>query len=153
MEGPFQKLASRIGKRLRSRRRSQVPARALFVGEPAALGLAEPAGLAKATHLEEALARLDQEEIPVVLCDEEVSADWKSAVHRLAGASCRPSVVVLSAGKPLQLWPEVTAAGGYDIVRKPVPPGMLDHMIRSATVYWRCRRALEATKHASASKK
>jgi DNA-binding NarL/FixJ family response regulator len=147
MQRSFRRLASRIAKRVRARRGSpSVSSRALFVGEPAALGVTEPAGLVKTERLEEALARLDHEEIPVVLCDEDVAADWKSAVRLLARAACRPSVVVLSAGNPLQLWPQVTAAGGYDIVRKPALPGMLDHVIRSATVYWRCRRALDAAR-------
>ncbi len=152
MQGPFQKLARRLAKRLRGRRRYQpAPQKVLFVGEPAALGIVEPAGLIKFANLEEALARLGREEIAVALYDQDSSADWRSAVRRLAGASSHPSVVVLSAAIPPQLWLQVTAAGGYDVVRKPPPPGMLDHVIRSATVYWRCRQALDAGRPAPAA--
>jgi len=147
MPGPFQELVSRIAKQVHGRRRQpKANPRALFVGQPDALGLREPAGLVKATDVEEALARLRHEEIPVVLCDQDVSGDWRTTVRRLASSRCRPSVVVLSADKPLRLWQQITAAGGYDIVRKPVPPGVLEHVISSATAYWRCRRALDSAR-------
>jgi CheY-like chemotaxis protein len=153
MRRPLQKLASRLAKRLRGRHDHPIPQRVLFVGAPAALGILEPAGLVKFANLEEALAQLGREEIAVALYDQDSSADWRSAVRRLAGASCHPSVVVLSAAVPPQLWQQVTAAGGYDVVRKPPPPGMLDHVIRSATVYWRCRQALDAGRPAPADYK
>jgi DNA-binding NarL/FixJ family response regulator len=154
MQRPFQKLLRCIVKRLRSgQRHPWTTSRALFVGDRAALGLTEPAGLVKTSDVEEELMRLNHEEIPVVLCDQDVSRDWKTAVRQLASSRCRPSVVVLSAEKPLRLWQDVTAAGGYDIVRKPTPPGMLDHVISSATVYWRCRQALDLARRAPAVKK
>jgi DNA-binding NtrC family response regulator len=154
MQGPFQKLVSGIAKRLRGRwRHPPARSRALFIGEPAALGLTEPEGLVKATNLEEALMRLNREEIPVVLCDQDISRAWKTTVHELASSRCHPSVVVLSTEKPLQLWPQVTAAGGYDVVRKPTSPGILNRVIGSATVYWRCRRAIDAIGHDPTAKK
>lgn len=145
MKGAFQRLATRIVELLQARRQSPAgsPVAAILVGAPTALGFSEPSGLARAASLEEALLRLDHEEIPVVLLDSEASGDWRCAVRRLAHTSCRPSVVLLSPGEPMQLWEEVAAVGGYDVVHKSAPPGALDHIIRQATVYWRFRRALD----------
>ena len=67
----------------------------MFVGEPAALGFSEPFGLVSVASLEEALQRLDHEEIPVVSCDCDVSQDWEYVVRRLAQTSSRPCVVLL----------------------------------------------------------
>jgi DNA-binding NarL/FixJ family response regulator len=126
----------------RHRKHRQSP-KVLLVGEPAALGAAQPEGLEIAGTLEEALSRLDREDIPVVLCDREGPNDWTSAVRRLARTACRPSVILLSDGDTLSLFEQVAAAGGYDILRKPAAPGVLDHVIRAAAVYWRCRRTLD----------
>jgi CheY-like chemotaxis protein len=154
MQRPFQKLVRRIARRLcRRQRHPRVTSRALFVGDRAALGLTEPADLVKASNVQEALVRLNHEEIPVVLCDQDVSKDWKTTVRQLASSRSRPSVVVLSAGKPLSPWQEITAAGGYDIVQKPTPPGLLDHVIGSATIYWRCRQALDSARRSPTAKK
>ena len=141
----FQRIARLISAGFRSwrGRRRKAPPAALLVGDTSALGLIEPPGLAKASNFDAAISRLEGEEIPVVLLDQDVRKDWRCAVRRLAHTASRPSVVVLTASKPQQLWAQVTEAGGYDVVRKPAVPGALSQIIQAATVYWRCNRALD----------
>jgi len=140
-------MATRISELLHSRSRyaEELSPAALFVGEPAALGITDLAGLAKAPNVEEALARLTWEVIPVVLCDcAACDGEWRTTIRLLSHAPCRPSVVLVAAGELLQHWEEVAEAGGYDVLRKPSTPEALDRIIRSAASYWRSRRALES---------
>jgi DNA-binding NarL/FixJ family response regulator len=143
MGGALQRIVRHIGLLGRRNEPQKIIPTALFLGKPAALGLTQPTGLVKVANLDEAVFRLSREQIPVVVCDREGPEDWRTMVRQLADTPCRPSVILLSAGNTTQVFEQVVTAGGYGVVRKPVPPGMLDHAIRSAVAYWRCRRALD----------
>lgn len=98
-----------------------------------------------ARSLDEAQLLLSREEIPVVLCEpDSPRADWRGALRRLAGAPCRPNVVLMAATPRQPGWSEVVAAGGYDVLPESANGVALERMLRSAQSHWRSRRALEA---------
>jgi DNA-binding NarL/FixJ family response regulator len=147
MAGSFHRMAAHLIKLLGGAEEcpENAPPVALIVGESAKLGFIERDGLAQAASLEAALQHLAWTAIPVVLCDShQCDGDWKTAIRLLSRTACRPCVVLLTEGDPLQHWEDVSAAGGYDVMRKPATPQALDRVIRSATAYWRCRRALDS---------
>ena len=152
MGGALQRIVRRIGLLGHRSYPQKIIPTVLFLGKPAALGLMQPTGLVKVANLGEALFWLNREQIPVVVCDCDGPEDWRTMVRQLADSRCRPSVILLSAGNAAQVFEQVVAAGGYDVVRKPVPPGMLDHAIRSALAYWRFRCAIEPIRPAAQAK-
>ena len=99
------------------------------------------------SSLAEAERLLGENEVAVALCDRDAPAvDWKRAVPALAGTSSRPCVVLLTNSEDSQLWERVTAAGGYDVLRKPVSAETLARAIRAGISHWRNARALEAAR-------
>jgi DNA-binding NtrC family response regulator len=121
----------------------------LIVGEPqTALAAALPDWrFLAAPNLEQAQALLRRTEVPIVLCDQDAPGlDWRRALPALMDAPPRPCVVLLTKSRDCQLWDQVTAAGGYDILRKPLKAEALSGTLKAAFSQWRSARALEAAR-------
>ncbi len=84
-------------------------------------------------------------EIAVALCDRDAPGiEWRRAVQELAHTQSHPCVVLLTGTEDWELWEQVTAAGGYDVVRKPVSAETLSRVIGAGISHWRSRQALDA---------
>ena len=119
-----------------------------MLGREDALAGATLAGwrLLMTPSLEQARLFLTRGQISVVLCDPAFAGmDWKRALRLLAGTSSRPSILLLAPPGRRFSWNEVAAAGGYDVVVRPIDVGALERVMRSARAYWLSRRALEST--------
>jgi len=119
----------------------------LIVGDPDAAHVAASPDwrLLFASTLADARRLLENSEIPIVVYDREAPGiDWRLAIPALAGTGSRPRVVLLTRTQDSQLWEQVTAAGGYDVIRKPVSAEKLCRAIRAGVSHWRSSRALEA---------
>lgn len=82
----------------------------------------------------DALAQLDTDPIPVVVCDHDVTgASWK----RLVGQGSLPLVVVASHLADDELWQEVLASGGYDLLPIPFSKADLFRILSVAASFWR----------------
>lgn len=103
--------------------------------------------------MEEAGSLLDRQDVPVVLFDRETPGDWRRAVRSLAASRSHPSIVLLAPAGQQPGWDAVAAAGGYDILRKPVDAAALERTLRSARSHWRSRRALELASRPAVSTK
>jgi AmiR/NasT family two-component response regulator len=101
----------------------------------------------RARSVEEAEGLLARYEIPVVLYDGDTpGVEWKRAISLLARAHGQPCVVLLSRTRNGHLWEQVTAAGGYDVLRKPLDDEAVSRAVRSGTSHWQNLRALEAAR-------
>ncbi len=121
----------------------------LVVGRPelAAQAAAPDWRLLTAHDLAEAEALSAAHEVAAALCERDSpGVDWKRAVPALAAAPSRPCVMLLTNSEDCGLWDQVTAAGGYDVVRKPVSSETLSRAIGAAIAHWRNARALDAAR-------
>lgn len=82
----------------------------------------------------DALAQLETDPIPVVVCDHDVTgASWR----RLVGHGSLPLVVVASHLADETLWQDVLASGGYDLLPIPFSKGDLFRILSVAASFWR----------------
>src|SRR5260370_11288394 len=73
------------------------------------------------SNCQEALAFLQQNRVPVVICDAESSdSDWRLLLHTLADLPDPPSLIVSSRLADERLWAEVLNLGGYDLLPTPL---------------------------------
>ncbi len=101
--------------------------------------------LAIAGDVAEAEELVDNREAAIVLCDRDsLSPAWKQAVSALARTKSRPSVILIASTADSCLWEQVTAAGAYELLRKPASPEALCRAIRAGIAHWQTAQALDA---------
>lgn len=146
MKDPWQWIQTHVSRLRRSSAGRTVPLKgtALLLGTSRSVPAPEGWRFLTVATVDEAESVLAGQEVPVVLYDRDVfNADWKRAVHRLAGSHGHPSVVLVASAGNQPGWDEVAAAGGYDVLREPVCAEALERTLRAASSHWRNRREIE----------
>ena len=86
----------------------------------------------------EAIARIGDEAMPLVICDRDLAGeDWRAVVASIAARQDVLCVVLASAVVDDYLWDEVIKQRGYDVVSKPFEA---DQLRRAVTFAWSWKR-------------
>jgi DNA-binding NtrC family response regulator len=95
-----------------------------------------------ARSTDEAVMAVVSGHIPVVVCCETNSLDWREAVRLLSGPPCNASVIVIAATVTQAIWDSTVYLGGYDVLPASADPDRMFAVIRSAWSEWKNARAL-----------
>ncbi|HEX3747904.1 MAG TPA: hypothetical protein VHW09_28410 [Bryobacteraceae bacterium] len=88
-----------------------------------------------------AAARLDQEKVPIVLCEREsVAGNWKDMLESVGRISAPPMLIVTSRTADEYLWAEALNLGAYDVLAKPYHPAEVVRVLSMAWLHWMNRR-------------
>jgi len=94
--------------------------------------------LAIADSVTAALARQKKFPVPIILCGRDFpESDWQKTVLMFTGLQERPWVILLSSRCDQNLWEELTAIGGSDILRTPLNAGAVTRSVKSGWQLWR----------------
>jgi DNA-binding response OmpR family regulator len=86
----------------------------------------------------EALAELNWNRVPVVLCECPLpDGNWKDVLSQLAPMPDRPRLIVFSRHADEGLWAEVLNLGGFDLLATPFRDAELVFTIGSAWLDWK----------------
>ena len=84
------------------------------------------------------LATQRKHPVPIILFDRRLpEGDWRKTVSALAGLAGNPWVILLSDHCDQNLWDDLTAMGGSDILRTPLNATMATRAIKSGWLVWR----------------
>lgn len=87
--------------------------------------------------IEQAILRLSEASVPVILIDRDLpDEDWRLAIRTLTSRAPSPCVILASAVVDLYLFDEVVHHGGYDVVRKPFREEALRRTLGLAFSFW-----------------
>lgn len=87
--------------------------------------------------VEQAILRLSEASVPVILIDRDLpDEDWRLAIRTLTSRAPSPCVILASAVVDLYLFDEVVHHGGYDVVRKPFREEALRRTLGLAFSFW-----------------
>ena len=92
----------------------------------------------------EALAFLQRNPVPVVVCERDLpDGNWRDVMEPLSAMSDPPEVIVTSRLADDHLWLEVLNAGGYDVLTKPLDRQEARRTVALAWQQWaHCRHAV-----------
>jgi hypothetical protein len=96
-----------------------------------------------ARSVDEAVMAVISGNVPVVVCCETQSLEWREAVLLLSGPPCNASVVVIAAAVTQTVWDSTVCLGGYDVLPASADPDRMSAVIRSAWSEWKNARALD----------
>jgi hypothetical protein len=96
-----------------------------------------------ARSVDEAVMAVISGHVPVVVCCETNSLDWRKAVLLLSRPPCNASVVVIAEAVTQAVWDSTVYLGGYDVLPASADPDRMFAVIRSAWSAWKNARALE----------
>ena len=86
-----------------------------------------------AASCRQALKRLDQGEVSVVLCDRDLpDGSWRDILHRIVDSAKPPLLIVTSRLADERLWAEVLNLGGFDVISKPFHSSEVLHVLETA---------------------
>ena len=89
----------------------------------------------------EACAVLQQNSVPVVLCDESLpDGSWRDLLERASQSDNPPPVIVTSRLADDRLWSEVLSLGGYDLLCKPFRQSEVFRDVTLAFLHWKNHR-------------
>jgi DNA-binding response OmpR family regulator len=89
--------------------------------------------LLEAQGRKEALERLEQDAVHVVITRSEFSAwDWKKVLANLRRRKRPPQLIVTSRTADEQLWSEVLNCGGYDVLPEPLRRDEVERVVAAA---------------------
>ncbi len=98
--------------------------------------------LCHAYTLEEALAELERQALPVVVTEEKLGkAGWQEVLCGTQHLPAPPKLIITSSAADTHLWAEVLNLGGYDVLAKPFDDGEVYHTISLAWLAWKLERA------------
>ena len=93
--------------------------------------------LHEARTLRAALARLEHDSIPVVICQHQLpDGDWTALLDATSGLPEPPCLIVWSHHADNSLWAEVLNLGGYDVLAAPFREEEVAHSVRMAATKW-----------------
>lgn len=85
----------------------------------------------------DAVAFLQQNRVPVVICDaESADSNWRRLLHTLSDLPDPPILIVSSRLADEYLWAEVLNFGGYDVLPTPFDDGEVQRVIYLAWQFW-----------------
>lgn len=85
----------------------------------------------------EALAFLQRNPVPVVVCERDLpDGNWKDVMEPLSAMSDPPEVIVTSRLADDHLWLEVLNAGGYDVLTRPLDRQEARRTVALARQHW-----------------
>ncbi|MBM3774286.1 MAG: response regulator [Acidobacteria bacterium] len=97
----------------------------------------------------EALACLDQSDIPVILCDSDVpEGDWRDLLEASQRLRDPPCFILLSPHN-LALWAELLNLGGHDLLEQPLNASEFYKVVGSACRIWRDERKANGSARSS----
>jgi DNA-binding NtrC family response regulator len=97
--------------------------------------------LFEAASCSEALTLLQEERIPVVVCEQHLpDGNWRSLLEGIATLARRPKLIVASRLADDLLWVEVLKLGAYDLLALPYSEPEVRRVISRA---WDCKRREE----------
>lgn len=96
-----------------------------------------------ARSVDEAVMAVISGQVPVVVCCETNSLDWRKAVLLLSGPPCNASVIVMTAAITQAVWDSTVYLGGYDVLPTSADPDRMFAVIRSARSEWKNARGLD----------
>jgi len=84
-----------------------------------------------------ATARLQNETVPIVLCESESRAgSWKDVLESVGRFSAPPMLIVASRTADEYLWAEALNLGAYDVLSKPYRPAEVVRVLSMAWLHW-----------------
>ena len=84
----------------------------------------------------QALERLAEGCVSVVLCDRELpDGTWCDILSRISGSLAPPLLIVTCGQADERLWAEVLNLGGFDVLAKPFNVLELQHVLKTARAY------------------
>ena len=87
--------------------------------------------------LESALAALQDNDIPIVICESDLRpGSWKDILERTRLLPTPPLLIVTSRLADEYLWAEALNLGAYDVVAKPFNSQELDRIVSFAWLHW-----------------
>ena len=91
--------------------------------------------LCRTTNVTTALARLEDSEIPIVICEQQLGDEsWRDVLEGIARLRRPPFLVVTSRLADNYLWAEALNLGAFDVLAKPF---YSDEVIRTLGSAWR----------------
>lgn len=94
--------------------------------------------LAIADSAASAIARQQQEPLPIILYERELTEkDWRQAVSSFSRLSPCPCVVLLSRSYDQNLWDELVRCGGFEVLRTPVNRKAVIQTVSAGWSIWR----------------
>ncbi len=93
--------------------------------------------LHKSPSLESALTALQEDQIPIVICERDLlPGTWKDMLARIKLLPTPPVLIVTSRLADEYLWAEAMNLGAYDVVPKPFDSHELSRIISFAWLHW-----------------
>jgi DNA-binding NtrC family response regulator len=90
-----------------------------------------------ARDLVSALTLLQQHEIVVVVCEQDLQpGTWKDVLEKINGISKAPTLIVTSRLADWHLWAEALNLGAWDVLAKPFNLSEVIRSIQSASRHW-----------------
>jgi DNA-binding NtrC family response regulator len=86
---------------------------------------------------ESALESAKSASFAVILCDRDLTGNWKGLLREFIRSAPHSAVILLSSVNDSLLWEEVTSSGGYDVLRKPLCVETVGPLLSRAVTYWR----------------
>ena len=102
--------------------------------------------LAASEDVPSATAHLQNERVPIVLCEREsMAGSWKDVLESLRRFAAPPMLIVASRTADEYLWAEALNLGAYDVLSKPYHPAEVVRVLSMAWLHWMNRRPSNAT--------
>jgi DNA-binding response OmpR family regulator len=93
--------------------------------------------LAVTEDLPEAAVRLENQGVPIILCEREsLSGTWKDVLERVRTFAVPPLLIVASRTADEYLWAEALNLGAYDVLSKPYRPTEVVRVLSMAWLHW-----------------
>lgn len=104
-----------------------------------------------AASCRQASALFLQEDIPVILCDEQLpDGDWRTLLEESQRLRHPPAIIVVSGAADAQLWAAVLNAGGHDVLTRPWSAEAATWMVQSAWRRWQRMREVDSARSSNA---
>jgi len=96
--------------------------------------------LRRCTSLEEALATLHENRIPIVVFDgDALPGSWREIIAGVKDLPAPPCLIVTSSNADDRMWAEALSHGAFDVIPKPFEKTDVIRIVSSAWRRWRLR--------------
>lgn len=84
----------------------------------------------------DAVQMLSDSDIPIILCDRDMDADWRDVIRTMAAAPHPVYTILVSSVADDYLWTELVRWGGHDLLTTPLRETEVLRAMRLAWSYW-----------------